>query len=76
MKESKVNLEQIDHIAVTQTPGLMPSLLTGLTVARTLANILKLPITYINHIQAHIFANFLERKESDIQFPLVCLTVS
>jgi tRNA A37 threonylcarbamoyltransferase TsaD len=38
--------------------------------------ILNIPILAINHIQAHIFANFLERKETDITFPLVCLTVS
>jgi len=38
--------------------------------------ILQIPIIPINHIQAHIFANFLEREEKEIQFPLVCLTVS
>jgi N6-L-threonylcarbamoyladenine synthase len=54
----------------------MPSLLTGLTVARTLWNILNKQIIEINHIKAHIFANFLERQEKDIKFPLVCLTVS
>lgn len=68
--------EGIDHIAVTATPWLMPSLLTWLSVARTLGNIHNIPVHEINHIQAHIFANFLERKKSDIQFPLVCLTVS
>ena len=54
----------------------MPSLLTGLTVARTLWNILNKEVIEINHIQAHIFANYLERKEEDIKYPLVCLTVS
>jgi len=73
---SKVKLEEIDCIAVTKTPGLMPSLLTGLTVARTLWNILKKEVIEINHIEAHIFANFLERKKEDIEFPLVCLTIS
>lgn len=74
--QSKVSLEEIDYIAVTKTPGLMPSLLTWLTVAKTLWNIFKKPIIEINHIEAHIFANFLERNEKDINFPLVCLTVS
>jgi N6-L-threonylcarbamoyladenine synthase len=76
IKDSKINLEQIDYIAVTRTPGLMPSLLTGITVARVLSNILKKPLIEINHIEAHIFANFLERKRKDIYYPLVCLTVS
>ena len=73
---SKVDLKEIDYIAVTKTPWLMPSLLTGLTVARTLWNILNIQVIEINHIEAHIFANFLERKKEDIKFPLVCLTVS
>ena len=71
-----MNLDCIDYIAVTKTPGLIPSLLTGLTVARTLWNILKKEVIEINHIQAHIFANYLERKEKNIKYPLVCLTVS
>jgi len=73
---AKVDLSDIDYIAVTKTPGLMPSLLTGLTVARTLWNILKKEVLEINHIEAHIFANFMERNSEDIEFPLVCLTVS
>jgi len=76
LKNVSINLEDIDYIAVTKTPWLMPSLLTGLTVARTLWNILKKEVIEINHIQAHIFANYLERKESEITYPLVCLTVS
>jgi len=73
---AKIKLEEIDYIAVTKTPGLIPSLLTWLTVAKTLWNILNVRIIEINHIEAHIFANYLERKEGDIVFPLVCLTVS
>ncbi len=76
LQASKTKLEEIDYIAVTTHPGLVPSLLTGITVASTISQALKTPILPIDHIQAHIFSNFLERKESDIQFPLVCLTVS
>ena len=70
------SLEEIDYIAVTTFPGLIPSLLTGITVASTLSHTLNIPVLEIDHIQAHIFSNFLERDESEIQFPLVCLTVS
>ncbi len=76
LKEAWISLEKIDYIAVTKTPWLMPSLLTWLTVARTLAKILNKKLIEINHIEAHIFANFLERKRQDINYPLVCLTIS
>lgn len=76
IKEGGATLQDIDYIAVTTHPGLIPSLLTGITVASTISQTLNIPIIPIDHIQAHIFSNFLERRESDIAFPLVCLTVS
>lgn len=72
----KIKLKEIDYLAVTMTPGLIPSLLTWITVAKTISTILNIPLIEINHIEAHIFANFLEKKDEDIKFPLVCLTVS
>lgn len=76
LKQSEKTLKDVDYIWVTTHPWLLPSLLTGTTVASTISTLLNIPILAINHIQAHIFANFLERKESEIPFPLVCLTVS
>ncbi|MCH8518636.1 tRNA (adenosine(37)-N6)-threonylcarbamoyltransferase complex transferase subunit TsaD [Candidatus Gracilibacteria bacterium] len=76
LKEWGVMLQDIDYIAVTTHPGLVPSLLTGITVASTLSQALQIPIIPIDHIEAHIFSNWLERDESEIVFPLVCLTVS
>ncbi len=76
LTKSNITLEQIDYIWVTTNPWLLPSLLTGTTVASTISTVLKIPIIAINHIQAHIFANYLEREEKEIYFPLVCLTVS
>ncbi len=76
LKAGNTTLQEIDYLAVTTHPGLVPSLLTGMTVASTLSHTLKIPILPINHIEAHIFSNFLERAESEIEFPLVCLTVS
>ena len=72
----KTTLEEIDYIGVTTTPGLLPSLLTWTTVAGTISTILNKKIIPINHIEWHIFSNFLEREEKDITFPLACLTVS
>lgn len=76
LKWSNTKLEEINYIWVTTNPGLIPSLLTWITLANTLWLLLKIPVIEINHIQAHIFSNFLERQESSIKFPLVCLTVS
>ncbi len=76
LQEGNAKLTDIDYLAVTTHPGLVPSLLTGITVASTLSQTLQIPILPIDHIQAHIFSNFLERQESEITFPLCCLTVS
>lgn len=73
---ASIKLSEINYICVTTTPWLLPSLLTGTTVASTISTVLNIPIIPINHIEAHIFANFLDRKEEEIKFPLVCLTVS
>ena len=76
LNQAKITLQDIDFIWVTTHPGLLPSLLTGTTVASTISTVLNKKIIPINHIEAHIFSNFLDREESQIQFPLVCLTVS
>jgi len=54
----------------------MPSLLVGISVAKTLAKTLSKPYLAIDHIEAHMFANYIGRETSDIPFPSVCLTVS
>ncbi len=71
-----IKLDEIDYIWVTTSPWLLPSLLTWTTVAWTISSVLNIPIIPINHIEAHIFSNFLDRDESEIKFPLACLTVS
>lgn len=76
LKNSNLLLSDIDYIWVTTNPWLLPSLLTWTSVASTISTILNIPIIPINHIQAHIFSNFLEREESEVEFPLICLTVS
>ena len=76
LRDAGIRLDQIDVFACTDRPGLAPSLLTGLVVAETLALSLRKPILKIDHIESHIFANLLDRQESDIHFPAVVLTVS
>jgi len=69
-----VALDGIDHFAVTQGPGLIGSLLVGLSFAKGLAYYFRKPLLGIDHVQAHIEAAFLENKE--IAFPALALVVS
>ncbi len=73
LMEANLTLNDVDAISVTQEPGLMGSLLVGLTVAKTLAYITKKPLIPVNHINAHLYAANLEY---DIPFPFIGLIVS
>lgn len=68
-------LEDIDLFACTEKPGLIPSLLVGKIVAKTLARLRGKPLQWIDHIQAHMYALWLER-ETSVVLPAVCLTAS
>ena len=68
--------EKIDAIAVTVGPGLITSLLVGVETAKTLAYAWKLPLVAVNHIEGHIYANFIGQSRNDIKFPALILTVS
>ena len=74
IKESGFSLNDLDGIAVTQGPGLSGALITGTSFSKGLAAGLNIPILGINHLEAHIFANFLA--EPNLEFPFVCLLVS
>ena len=72
--KAKISLSEIDAIAVTQGPGLAGTLLTGISFAKGLSIGLGIPLIPINHLEAHIFANFLA--DPNLKFPFVCLLVS
>ncbi len=69
-----IPFEKLDGIAVTCGPGLVGSLLVGLCVAKSMASSLHIPLIGINHLEGHIFANFLEYP--DLACPAVCLIIS
>lgn len=69
-----VTLRDISAIAVTAGPGLVGTLLVGLSAAKAIAWSLDKPLIGVNHLQGHIYANFLNPEEPE--FPLVCLIVS
>ena len=74
ISDAKIDLNQLNAIAVTQGPGLSGTLLTGISFAKGLAIALNIPIIPVNHLEGHIYANFLAKP--DLQFPFLCLLVS
>jgi N6-L-threonylcarbamoyladenine synthase len=79
LKQAETKLSDIDVIAVTQGPGLMTSLLVGIETAQALGAATGKPVLPINHMEAHIYANFVQRTGSRFQgtvFPAIILVVS
>ncbi len=74
LNEAGVSLDDIALIAATQGPGLVGSLLVGLMAAKALAFARNIPFIGVNHIEGHIYANFLAHPE--LMPPAICLTVS
>jgi N6-L-threonylcarbamoyladenine synthase len=87
---TEASWQDINGIAVTFGPGLAGSLLVGVNVAKAIALAKKLPLTGVNHLEAHIYANWLapspessplkgegtERVNCGVKFPCLCLVVS
>jgi N6-L-threonylcarbamoyladenine synthase len=78
LTEAELDWDDLDAIAVTYGPGLPGSLLVGVNTAKGLAYGRGLPLLGINHIEAHIYANWLVVDDSaqEISFPLLALVVS
>ena len=74
LRQASATLDQIKAIAVATHPGLVGSLLVGLTAAKTLALALDVPLLAVNHIEAHLYACQLAAKRE--LFPAVGLVVS
>ena len=74
IKEANISLNDIHGIGVTKGPGLAGTLLTGVSFAKGFSQSLNIPIIGINHLEAHIYANFLAYPK--LEYPLVCLLVS
>ncbi|NCD00628.1 tRNA (adenosine(37)-N6)-threonylcarbamoyltransferase complex transferase subunit TsaD [bacterium] len=75
LKEANLNISDIDLISVTNGPGLITSLITGVETAKTLSYILKKPICGVDHIKGHLYSPFINNWKN-IQFPAISLTVS
>jgi len=72
--DAKVSKNDIDAVAFTRGPGLLGSLLVGVSFAKAFALAKNIPLIDINHMQAHVLAHFIGDNKPD--FPFLCLTVS
>lgn len=74
LNKAGITKEELTAIAFTQGPGLLGSLIVGVTFAKTLALSLKIPLIAVHHMHAHVLAHFAELPHPT--FPFLCLTVS
>lgn len=79
LKRAGVTKEQLSAIAFTRGPGLMGSLLVGVSFAKGMARALGIPMIDVNHLQGHVLAHFIKESEDDTdkpEYPFLCLLVS
>lgn len=79
LKRAGVEREQLSAIAFTRGPGLMGSLLVGVSFAKGMAASLRIPMIEVNHLQGHILAHFIHAEGEEFcppEFPFLCLLVS
>ena len=79
LKEAGVGIEEIDAIAFTRGPGLVGSLLVGVSFAKGLSLALHIPLVEVNHLQGHILSHLIDMPDRTLphpEFPFLCLLVS
>jgi N6-L-threonylcarbamoyladenine synthase len=74
LAQARINLKEIDAIAVTYGPGLVGPLLVGVSEAKAISFATGIPLVGVHHIEGHISANYIENKE--LEPPFVCLVAS
>ena len=76
IKKSGLKKSDLDAIAFTRGPGLLGSLLVGVSFSKSLGLALGIPLIEVNHMEAHILAHMIEDENGTPDFPFLCLTVS
>lgn len=78
IRQAGIDKRQIDAVAFTRGPGLLGSLLVGVSFAKSIAQALGVPLIEVNHLQAHVLSHFIKESDESItpQFPFMCLLVS
>ncbi len=74
IENAGISLKNVDAIAYTRGPGLLGALLVGSSFAKSLAQVLGIPIIPVHHMKAHVLAHFID--EPKPTFPFICLTIS
>ncbi|MTI80287.1 MAG: tRNA (adenosine(37)-N6)-threonylcarbamoyltransferase complex transferase subunit TsaD [Firmicutes bacterium] len=74
MEKAGVTNNDLDAVSVTYGPGLVGALLVGLSAGKAMAYGIDKPLIGVNHIEGHIYANFLDKRQ--LEFPVLCLVVS
>ncbi|NMM50536.1 tRNA (adenosine(37)-N6)-threonylcarbamoyltransferase complex transferase subunit TsaD [Marinigracilibium pacificum] len=74
LKQANIEISDINAVAFTRGPGLLGSLLVGVSFAKGLSLARNIPMIEVNHMQAHILAHFIDDPKPE--FPFLCLTVS
>lgn len=74
LEKAEIDQKELDAISFTRGPGLLGALLVGTCFAKTYALGLGIPLIDVDHMQAHVLANFLQKTPPE--FPFICLTVS
>ncbi|MCI5560400.1 MAG: tRNA (adenosine(37)-N6)-threonylcarbamoyltransferase complex transferase subunit TsaD [Phocaeicola sp.] len=79
LKRAGVSREELSAVAFTRGPGLMGSLLVGVSFAKGFARALNIPLIDVNHLSAHVLAHFIQEPAEEIpvpKYPYLCLLVS
>lgn len=76
LKDAAVTIKDIDAVATTFCPGLIISLVVGVSAGKTISYMIDKPLVPVHHIEAHIFSNFIGKSPEDIQYPFLALIVS
>ena len=76
LAQANIKKEQLSAMAFTRGPGLLGSLLVGVSFAKSFAYALNIPLIEVDHLQAHILSHFIDRGLPMPQFPFLCLCVS
>ena len=79
LKRAGITKEQLTAVAFTRGPGLMGSLLVGVSFTKGFARSLGIPMIDVNHLQGHVMAHFIKESDDDKSappFPFICLLVS
>lgn len=79
LKRAEVSKNEVNAIAFTRGPGLMGSLLVGISFAKGFARALNIPLIDVNHLKAHVLAHFIKEKDEITEhpeYPFLCLLVS